>query len=253
LKVNVYDLDGNVVGEEELPEVFNYPYRPDIIRRVVRAFQFNARQPYGIKEGAGMRQVGHNWGPGHGVARVPRRPDGSRAVIIGNVVGGRKAHAPTTQRNWYRKVNKKERKLAKFIALSATKNPELVKARGHIFREDLTLPVVVVDEFENIAKTKEGIEIMKKLGLYDDILRASRRKVRAGKGKARGRRYRRKKSVLVVVKNKENVMKALRNLPGVDILTPRELNAEVLAPGTHMGRLMLISKGALDEIRGWKM
>lgn len=251
LKVNVYDLNGNVVEEIELPKAFNLPYRIDIIRKVVRAFWLNSHQPYGIMKGAGMRRVGHNWGPGHGVARVPRVPNGSRAVILGNVVGGRSAHAPTTQRCWYRKINEKERRLAKFIALSATKDRELVKSRGHIFREDISLPIVVVDEIENINKTKEGIEILKKLGVYEDVLRASKRKIRAGKGKSRGRKYKSKKSVLVIVKNKENVLKALENLPGVDIVTPSELNAEILAPGAKPGRLTIISRSALNEIERW--
>jgi len=54
------------------------------------------------------------------------------------------------------------------------------------------------------------------------------------------------------VKNKEKVEKGLRNLPGVDIVTPRELNAELLAPGTHAGRLTVFTEGALEEIRRWE-
>lgn len=253
MKVNLYDLNGNVVDEIELPKAFNYPYRLDIIRKVVRAFWLNSHQPYGIMKGAGMRRVGHNWGPGHGVARVPRIPNGSRAVILANVVGGRAAHAPTTQRNWYRKINKKERRLAKLIALSATKEKNLVKDRGHRFNENLTLPIVVVDDIEKITRTKEGVEFFKKLGVYEDILRASKRKIRAGKGKSRGRKYKKSKSVLVIVKNKEDVKKALENLPGVDVVTPSELNVEILAPGAKPGRLTIISKGALSEIERWSV
>ncbi len=251
MKVNVYTIDGGIKGQVELPEQFNYPYRPDLIRMAVRVFQLNRVQPHGIKEGAGMK-VASSWGPGHGISKmVPRIGSSSRGANLPNVRGGRAGHPPTTEKIWKRKMNKKMRRMAKYSALSMTANKVMVIKRGHKFNEELTLPVVVEDKFEEINRVKNAIEVLKKMGLYDDVLRASVKRVRAGKGKMRGRRYKKKKSLLLVVKNKENVKKGFGNLPGVDIVTPAELNAEILAPGTHAGRLTVFTEGAIEELRGW--
>ncbi len=252
MKVNIYTLDGGIKGQIELPKAFNYPYRPDLIRMAVRIFQLNRVQPHGVKEGAGMK-VAESWGPGHGISKmVPRIGNTSRGANLPNVRGGRAGHPPTTEKVWKRKMNKKMRRLAKYSALSMTKNKVMVTKRGHRFNEELTLPVVVEDAIENITRIKDAIDTLKKLGVYDDIIRASEKKIRGGKGKMRGRRYKRKKSILLVVKNKENALRGFGNLPGVDIVTPNELNAEILAPGTHAGRLTIFSKGAIEEIRRWE-
>ncbi len=252
MKVNIYTLEGGIKGQIELPKCFEYPYRPDLIRRVIRAFQLNRVQPHGVDPMAGMRRVAESWGPGHGVSKmVPRIGNTSRGAIIPNTVGGRAGHPPTTDKVWYRKINKKERRLAKYSALSMTARKPMVIRRGHRFNPEITLPVVIEDSFEEISTVKDAIRVLKNLGLYDDILRASDKRIRGGKGKRRGRKYKKKKSILIVVKNAENVKKGFGNLPGVDIVTPRELNAEVLAPGTHAGRLSIFTEGAIEEIRRW--
>jgi len=251
MKANIYTVEGGIKGQIDLPKVFEYPYRPDIIKNAVRAFQLNRVQPHGVKFRAGMK-VAESWGPGRGSSKmVPRIGESSRGGNIPNTRGGRAGHPPTTQKVWTRKLNKKERRLAKYSALSATANKALVIQRGHRFNEELTLPVVVEDSFEEIANVKHAIDVLTKLGVYEDVLRAGVKRVRAGRGKMRGRRYKKKKSVLIVVRNKEEVSKGFGNLPGVDILTPRELNAENLAPGTHAGRLVIFTEGAIEDIRRW--
>ena len=252
MKVNVYTTDGGIKSQIELPKFFNYPHREDLIRRAVRIFQMNRVQPHGVKKYAGMK-VAHSWGPGHGTSKmVPRIGNTSRGGVIPSARGGRRGHPPTTEKIWTRKMNKKERRLAKYTALSATANKMIVRKRGHRFNEELTLPVVIEDSFEEINKVKDAINILKNLGIYEDILRASNKRIRGGKGKMRGRKYKRKKSLLIIVKNKENVDKGFRNLPGVDIITQREINAEILAPGAHAGRLCLLTEGAMEEIRRWE-
>ena len=252
MRVNVYTLEGGIKRQVNLPKVFNYPYRPDLIKEAVRVFQLNRVQPHGVDPMAGMRRVAESWGPGHGVSKmVPRVGHSSRGAIIPSTVGGRAGHPPTTEKVWKRKMNRKVRRLAKYSALSMTANKSMVVSRGHRFNYDVTLPIVVEDSFENISNVKEAIRVLKNLGVYEDVERASERRIRGGKGKMRGRRYKRKKSLLIVVSNKENVSKGFRNLPGVDIVTPRELNAEVLAPGTHAGRLTIFTESAIKEIRRW--
>jgi large subunit ribosomal protein L4e len=41
---------------------------------------------------------------------------------------------------------------------------------------------------------------------------------------------------------------AARNLPGVEICSVAGLNAELLAPGAHPGRLVIWSESAFEEI-----
>ncbi len=252
--VNVYDLEGKVKDQVTLPKVFEFPFRPDLIKKVVNAMQSNSRTPYGHYKLSGMRRVGQNWGPNHGRSRIPRVADGDRGVILNNMVGGRNVFAPTSDRIWFKKINKKEKLLSKLSALSQTANREMVKERGHKFKDDLTLPVIVDDSIENVDRVKNAIEILEKLGLMDDINRAKEgTKIRAGRGKMRGRRYYTPRSILIVVKNKEKVMKSFSNLPGVDIITPSEINTEILAPGAMPGRLTVFSLGAFEELKGWPL
>ncbi len=252
MQVNLYSLKGKKKKSVELPQVFSTEVRIDIIRKAFNAIRSNRRQPYGPSPEAGMRHSVETWGKGRGVARVQRIKDSSRAAESPNNVGGRRAHPPKVEKIWKEKVNRKEMRLARFSALSATAIPEIVRKRGHRFSEKLTLPVVVEDKIEEIKTTKEAIEVLQNLGIYEDVERAKARKhIRAGRGKMRGRRYKRAKSVLVVVSNRDNALKAFRNLEGVDVAVPSQLNVEALAPGGDPGRLMLISQKALEEIRGW--
>ena len=42
--------------------------------------------------------------------------------------------------------------------------------------------------------------------------------------------------------------KAARNLPGVDVVTAKDLCAEDLAPGGDMGRLTIWTKSAIEAL-----
>jgi large subunit ribosomal protein L4e len=250
---NLLSLDGKVVRSVDLPEVFNSPFRRDLIIRFVNAYRSNGRTPYGSYYYAGNRRVGHNLGPNHGISRYPRVEGTSRGVMLSNARGGRSAHHPVSERDWDRKINKKERIKAKYSALSCTVNPEIVRKRGHLFTAE-SLPVILQNEFENIVKTKDVMDVLKNVGVIDDVLRSKNgTKIRAGRGKSRGRKYITPKSILFVVKRKEKISKALKNIPGIDIARPEELNAYILAPGGNPGRLVVITESALDSLRSWKI
>ena len=251
-KVNIYGLDGNSTGQIDLPEIFNTPYRPDIIRKSFNVLHSNKRQPYGADPYAGTKHATASVGKGRGMSRVPRLTQGRRAALAPCVVGGRRAHPPKAEKNWKEKINKKEKQLARNSALAATSNKEIVLQRGHKFNEKLTLPIVVDDKFEKLKKTKDVISTLEKLGVYDDILRAENGKhIRAGKGKTRGRRYKIPKSLLIVA-TKDEISKSSRNLPGVDIVKPEDLNIEYIAPGGDPGRLTIFTKSAIQIIGGGK-
>ncbi|HWQ19484.1 MAG TPA: 50S ribosomal protein L4 [Methanotrichaceae archaeon] len=245
MKANILDLSGNQVGQIDLPPVFDEEYRPDLIKRAVLSAQANRFQPYGPHFYAGMNTSARSWGPGHGVSRVPRVINGRRAAGVPMAVGGRRSHAPQPEADHTEKINKKERRKAIRSAIAATAMPELVKARGHKFSGDV--PVVAQNEFETLSKTADVKKFLIAAGLWQDIERAKEgRIIRAGKGKLRGRKYKNKKSVLIVVGADQGIGKAARNLPGVDFALVDKLNAEMLAPGTHAGRLTLWTESSLQ-------
>ncbi|MHA1606517.1 MAG: 50S ribosomal protein L4 [Candidatus Freyarchaeota archaeon] len=257
-RVHVYDLKGEPVKEIEIPKVFLTPFRPDLIKRAVLSILSARRQPYGVDLRAGKRTSAESWGTGYGVARVPRvkgrrHPSAGRAAFVPMAVGGRRTHPPKPEKVFLEKINKREKRLATCSAIAATAKKELVEERGHKLDGVPEFPLVLTDELQKIATAKEFKEVLTVFGLWDDVLRARKRmkKVRAGKGKMRGRRRKRARSVLIVVKEDLGISKAARNYPGVDVVVARNLNVEVLAPGGHPGRLTVWSESAikmLDEL-----
>ena len=247
-KVNVYGLDGSSSEKIDLPKVFDTPYRPDIIKKSFNVLRSNKRQPYGAYPFAGTRHATASVGKGRGMSRVPRLTSGRRGALAPCVVGGRRAHPPKAEKNWKEKMNKKEKLLAKNSAIAATAVKEIVAKRGHKFNENITLPIVVNDKFETIKKTKDVIDALEKIGIYDDVLRSANGKhIRAGRGKTRGRKYKTPKSILIVT-IKDDIQKSSRNLSGVDVVKPNQINIEYLAPGGDAGRLTIFTKSALKEV-----
>jgi large subunit ribosomal protein L4e len=244
MQVPVRTLDGETDGDVELPDAFASEFRPDLIRRAVLAAQANRKQDYGSDDYAGLRTPAESFGSGRGRAHVPR--EGGRGRRVPQTVGGRVAHPPKEGKDRSLDVNEKERRKAVRSAIAATADADLVRERGHEFDEDVELPLVVSDEFEDIEKTKEAVEALESLGVHTDIERADETKIRAGQGTTRGRKYRRPKSILFVTS--EEPSRAARNLPGADVTTASELDAETLAPGTHPGRLTLWTESALEEV-----
>lgn len=253
VEIEILDLEGKSVGKIELPDIFNTEYKPWVIRRAHLAVQANKKQPKGRDPMAGKKTTAESRGPGHGISRVPRvKGSGTRisssGAFVNMAVGGRVAFPPMPEKIISEKINKKERRLAIRSAIAATSNKELVSLRGHQFDENTKIPIVVVNEFEGIETTKEVIDILVILGVYPDVERASVKKIRAGKGKMRGRRYKKKKGILIVAKNTEHIHKAARNIPGVDVSEVRNLNADILAPGGHAGRLTVWTRSAIEEL-----
>ncbi|MCK5024653.1 MAG: 50S ribosomal protein L4 [Thermoplasmata archaeon] len=265
-QVNVYGLDGKVKGSIDLPEVFNTQHRPDLIRRVVKASRANRRQAYGPAPMAGMRHAVAQSGKGKGAARVQRLTSGGHAAESPPNVGGRRAHPPTPEKDWSEKINKKEKALALKSAIAASGKFDLVKARGHKVTEDMAIPFVVSDDFEVLfdtitkdydkqnkrpAYTKETVKVLQALGLENEMTRAKDGvHQRAGRGKMRGRRLKKPKSVLFVVDDMDKARKCVGNLPGIDVITPAKLNVELLAPGGDSGRLTVYTEKALASLGG---
>jgi large subunit ribosomal protein L4e len=252
-QTNVYSVKGEVSGTIDVPEVFSSEYRPDVIKKAILAAAANKRQPYGPNERSGMRHSVSTWGKGRGVSRVQRVKDGKRATESPNNVSGRRAHPPRPERIWDQKVNKKELRLARYSAIAATGCADCVRERGHQFDDSVSFPIVIEDEFQNIAATSEISDVFDSIGIGYDIERAKEgRKIRAGRGKMRNRRYRTPTSVLIVVSDREAaVFKGADNLPGVQVETVDTLNASVLAPGGDVGRLTVYTRSAIAKMGEW--
>ncbi len=248
-EVPVIDLEGSEIKKIQLPDIFRVPIRIDLIRRAHHAAQTAAKQPQGRDPLAGKRRVGESWGAGYSVARVPRLDNG-RAVFAPMTRGGRRTHPPRVDKVIVEDINKKERRLALISALSATAVREYVVSRGHIVPENLSLPVVVSDELEDISRARDARDFLVKTGLWSDVERsAERTRIRAGKGKRRGRRYVEPKSLLIVLSRHDApAVKAFKNFPGVDVAFPGNLGIIHLAPGGVPGRLMVISESALKAL-----
>ncbi len=245
MDLNIIDLSGNT-AKKITTNIFDEPYRPDLIKKAVLSAQANRQQPYGAHMYAGLRTSAEGWGPGRGVSRVARLMNSSKAARIPQAVKGREAHPPKPEKDRTEKVNDKERKKAIKSAIAATGNLELVRKRGHRFSAQL--PLVAVDELSSLTKTKDVKAFMEAARVWDDIERAKDTTIRAGKGKLRGRRYKNTKSILIVAAEDKGIVKAARNLAGVDIVTLDQLNAELLAPGTHAGRLTIYTESAIAKL-----
>jgi large subunit ribosomal protein L4e len=262
LKANVIDIDGKVSGKIELPGIFTEPFRPDLIRKAFSVEKANQRQPYGPSEGSGMRHAVATWGKGRGAARVQRLKQGRTAAESPNNVGGRRAHPPRVEKKWHEKINKKEYRKALRSAISATAMDEVVRRRGHLYEEEVSLPIVLEKDFErfheiidqsgeNVSYTRKVRETLENVGIRDDLVRAKEGKhIRAGRGKLRGRKYRIPRSALVVLSEFNGMEKAINNLPGVDVTTPEKLDIEILAPGGDAGRLTIFTENALKMLEG---
>ncbi|MBI3034797.1 50S ribosomal protein L4 [Candidatus Woesearchaeota archaeon] len=231
MRLNILDSTKNKVGEIKLPHHFQEDFRPDLIQRAVLACQSHKRQAYAASKEAGKRASAklsrrrrdYRGSYGFGISRVPRKimtRRGTRMNWTGafapGTVGGRRAHPPKTEREWWKKINERERAKAIRSAIAATILKDVVSERGHIIPNGY--PFILDDKFELIDKTNKILETLKKLGLESELARVEERKTRAGKGKSRGRKYKRKKGPLIVASNTYKLTRAASNIPGIDIV-----------------------------------
>jgi len=258
--VSVYSADGKSVGSVKFPAVFEAPIRLDVVQHVHRDISKNHRQPYAVSERAGHQTSAESWGTGRAVARIPRVPGGGthRAgqAAFGNMCRGGRMFAPTkTYRRWHRKVNKNQRRYAIVSALAASGSTALVIARGHRIDSIPEIPLVIQDQsIVDLEKTSQAVSLLKGLHAYEDVVKSKdSKKIRAGKGKSRNRRYVQRRGPLVIYDQASKLKFAFRNLPGVELCSVNRLNLLQLAPGGHLGRFILWTKGAfarLDALYG---
>lgn len=237
-----------------LPAVFLSPIRPDVVNFVHTNMNKNHRQAYAVFHKAGHQVAAESWGTGRAVSRIPRVHGSgthrSGQGAFGNMCRGGRMFNPTkTWRKWHHKINVNQRRYALASALAASAIPALVMARGHRIEQVPEVPLVVNSDVEGLAKTQKAIEVLKKIGAFDDVEKVKdSRGLRAGKGKARNRRYVQRRGPLVIYAEDNGLVKALRNIPGVDTCCVSRLNLLQLAPGGHLGRFCVWTQSAFERL-----
>jgi len=255
MKRTVFTIDGKKDSDIELPNVFETEVNRTLIHRAFINLQTHGFQKHSTKPTAGMEVVADSNDPptGRGVSRIAKIKGGGggRAGQAGEVAstrGGRQAHPPIAAKVIYKKINKKENKLALCSALAATTSKELVENRGHKVEGIDAVPLIISDDIEKVSKTSELIKILDDLKITQDVDRLRNRKRRTGKVALRGRVSKIGKSALFVVSKSENIAKASGTIPGVEVCSAKELSVLNLAPGGTLIRLTVFSKKAIEEI-----
>ena len=260
MKTAIFDTTGKKVKDVELPSFFSAPVRDDLISKVLEAKK--SKQPYSPSPTAGKHHVSsgkivhrrHVWrsGYGRGISRVPRKimsRKGSQFNWVGAEVsamrGGRRAHPPKIAAMVKElKINKKEEERAFLSAISATANKKQVAMRyGSIDEKDIKeLPVVVESKLTS-EKTKQLLNAIEKiLGEKIYQIAVSKKVVRSGKGKARGRKYKSNAGVLMVIGKNEKMKSNV-----FDATKANSLNIVDLAEGGS-GRITVYTEQAIKDL-----
>ncbi len=187
-----------------------------------------------------VRHRRHVWKShyGRGMSRIPRKAmsrRGTQFSWVGAIVpfarGGRRAHPPKGSTGLV-KINRKEAIKALLSSLSyVADNKAIEKKYARIEKVEGTFPLIVEDKVVEL-KTKDFLDSLKKIlgDLYS--VAVQEKSVRAGKGKMRGRKYKKNAGLLVIVGN--------------DIIKVNDLSVSDLA--SSGARLTLFSEKAIGEL-----
>ena len=252
--VSVYSTtEDKVVDSVPLPAVFLAPIRTDVVQFVHTNMAKNARQAYAVNRLSGMKYAAESWGTGRAVARIPRIGGGgtnrSGNGAFGNMCKGGRMFAPTKIfRRWHRKINLHQKRFAVASALAASSLPSLLLARGHKIENVAEVPLVVDNALQGLTKTKDALKVLDTIKATDDLDRVHfSRNVRPGRGKMRNRRYVHSRGPLLILPDGKGI-KAFRNIFGLDIANINGLNLLSLAPGGHVGRFIIWTKAAFEQL-----
>jgi large subunit ribosomal protein L4e len=253
--VKILEMDGSNQNTIDLPTIFKTPYRPEVIQKVYNNLNSYSFQKQGRYPAAGQMVSAESRNTGLGIARLARAkgegfPRAGQAAGVAGVRHGRLAHPPVSWKNIYKKVNKKEKLLALCSAIAATANADLIRKRGHRLSNNIQLPIIVSNEIESIAKSKDLEKILVKLGLEDDLKRTHVRRIKSVHKNDTNRRS--ALSVLIIVSNDDNVGRLNNSLPGIAVKTVKSVSVLDLAPGSKPARLTIFSESAIKELNTLK-
>ncbi len=248
MKAKIINLKGKEKKKIDMPVQFTESYRPDLIKRAFNANQSKNYKNHGTDKLAGLRKSSdmskrrrkYRGVYGRGRNRTPRKVmsrKGGRFNYQGafapHAKGGRAAHPPRTEKNIVKKINDKERKKAIRSAISSADN------------------VFVEEKIDELKKLRDVKKLLLSTGLSKYL--NSNKRIRSGRGKMRGRKYKKNKGILFVTVKYSNLFKSCRNLPGSDIINVRNLNVSLLAPGGISGRKSIWSEKAVKKMKEEKL
>merc|ERR1712063_206280 len=209
--VQVWNAEGKETSQQALPSVFTSPIRSDVVQFVHTNLNKNRRQPYCVNVDAGHQTSAESWGTGRAVARIPRVPGG------GTHRAGQAAFGNMCRGGRMFAPTKTWRRWHRRVNLN--------------------------------QKTKAAVALLKAINAYDDVEKSGNsKKLRAGQGKRRNRRFVRHVGPLVVYDESGPLTRAFRNLPGVETCQVSRLNLLRLAPGGHLGRFIIWTEGAFKQL-----
>ncbi len=260
MKAKILTIEGKEKGTIELPKCFSEKIREDIVAKVLEAKK--SQQPYSPSPVAGkqhaargkIKHLRHVWksGYGRGRSRIPRKQmsrRGSQFVQVGAEVpfarGGMRAHPPKilSMMN-FKKINKKEMRIALASVLSATIDEKIVKNRYERLKDKKIseLPLIVETKI-NSLKTKDLLASLKKiLGKELFEVAIKKKSIRAGKGKMRGRKYKSSAGMLLVTGENEDL-----KIKAFDVRNVKSLSVTDLAKG-GVGRLTMYTENAIKNL-----
>ncbi|MCL4373681.1 MAG: 50S ribosomal protein L4 [Candidatus Marsarchaeota archaeon] len=250
---NVFKLDGSVAKSIELPSIFSMQVNLPVIRRAVVAEMSARLQPQGHYILAGMQTTAayygamssYRTGRHMGIAIRPREKLGGgtqgKVKRIPSAVKGKRAHPHMIEKRLAEQINKKEYQKAIASAIAATRREAVGSGRS--------FPLILSDDVEKIAKTKELMAVLKKLGMQGYIDASRNPSIRKGlRRSSRVRIY--KKSLLFIFSKGAPAIKAARNIPGADACDIYSLTANMLAGGGNPGRITVWSESAINGVEG---
>lgn len=188
MKVTVYNQEGKEVGTTLLPkEIFGLKVNPDLVHQVVVSQMANRRKV--IAHTKGRAEV-------RGGGRKPWRQKGTGRARVGSIRsplwrGGGVTFGPTKERVFKKKINKKMRKIAFFMALST-------KAKNNL--------LLILDKLSlKQPKTKSMTKIIENW-------------------KSEIKNFKEGSCLIASPRKDENIIRATRNIPNLQTIEARNLN-----------------------------
>lgn len=255
MKATLFDIKGKKKGEMEMPEFFGKAIREDIVKKYFEADRFI--QPYAPHREGGKKHSAsgtishkrHDWKAhyGRGISRLPRKTMWRRgtnfywiAAEVSGTRGGRRAHPPKGIGK-EKKINRKEIIIAMNSALASTGNNGYILRRyGSIDKFGVKAPVVVESRLDKI-KTKDLLSMLKEIFGESYGLILKKKTVRAGRGKLRGRKYKKNAGLLIIKSEGEQI-----KVKGIDVKDSGDVTISDLYP---LGRLTVYTEKAVEELK----